>query len=752
MLSRGIPKLEGSLHHRFEAVTNQIAKYAPGYNKELFKKAFEFACEVHDGQPRKSGDPYIFHPVEVAYVLAELEMDEPTIIAGLLHDAIEDGKLRRNPDMPPVSVTKEFIAAEFGSEIANLVDGVTKVGMIHFHNRLEQQAENLRRMLLATASDVRIILIKLADRFHNMRTIKYLKEEDQHRIADETLRIFAPIAHRLGIWMLKWELEDISLRVMDPEAYNDIKSRITRTRVERELVITTAISILEEKLKEDGIKGEIVGRPKHFYSIYSKMKFQGVDFDHILDLEAIRVILDSEKDCYSVLGIVHSLWTQLPGMFSDYINMPKPNGYQSLHTKVMGPHNHPMEVQIRTREMHRTAEVGVAAHWHYKEGGTHNANLDDKIAWVRDLLKQHADAKDNVDWLESLKVELFKDEVFVFTPNRDVIDLPTGSTPVDFAYRIHTNLGMRCSGARVNGKMVTLDYKFKNGDVVEIITRSNQIPNQDWLDFAVTSRARSKIKQFLRKEHREEHIQRGRMALEAACRRQGLKTEDVLKPEKLNTLIDKITIHDIDELYVRVGYGELTAEGVINRLRDVTHRRTNGEIILTEGEIPTQDILPVHVPSTGIDGILFRLSRCCQPIPGDAIVGYVTRGRGITIHRIDCPNAIGYSEDPEEAPRLTVLDWEDTGQGIFQAEIIIAARDVIGLIAQITSILAGLKVNIRTARTTSNSRQSIASLTMQIDTTGCNHIAEVIRQIRVNSNVIEVYRKISTLKKKVKSK
>jgi GTP pyrophosphokinase len=740
MLNIGIPRLEGRLDERFATVLARVARYAPLKNRELLTRAYEFACAIHEGQSRKSGDPYITHPLEVAHVLAELEMDESTIAAAFLHDTIEDGLLER-PNGQVTQVTREDLAQRFGPEVANLVEGVTKLGTLHFHSHQERQAENLRKMLLATARDVRVVLIKLADRFHNMRTLKFMPEADQKRIADETLRIYAPIAHRLGVWKIKWELEDLSLRALEPDIYRDLQAKVNRTRAEREAVIATAIQQLSERLAQLGIEAEVVGRPKHFYSIYNKMKSQDIDFTQILDLEAIRVVVNTIQACYAVLGEVHSQWIPLPNMFTDYIATPKSNMYQSLHTKVIGPNGQPLEVQIRTWEMHRIAEVGIAAHWHYKEGGSRDVEFERKLAWIRGLLDLRAESKNEEDWLESLKVDLFNDQVFVLTPAGDIIDLPAGSTPIDFAYRIHTDLGAKCAGAKVNGHLVPLTYQFANGDVAEIIVRANQKPSLDWLKFVATHQAKTRIKAYFRKANREENMQRGRQALEEECKRTGMPTAEILKADKLLAIAHKLNLATIDDLYALIGYGELTAEGVVHRIREDIPRRSLGELHTSNTLNQQQGQLPIQVSKSGIDGMLFRLSKCCQPIPGDSIVGYVTRGKGVTIHRMDCPNLRALQQSPTESERLMILDWEDKGEGNYQAELEIVALDRMGLLADIGAILSEMKTNIRTAKMSSDAKKHVANIILKIDTSGQENLQEIIARINLLNDIIQIHRR-----------
>ena len=740
MLSIGIPRLEGRLDERFATIIARMERYAPAMDRALLERAYHFATEIHAGQSRRSGEPYITHPLEVAHVLADLEVDEATVAAALLHDTIEDGLLERaNGEI--TQVTADDIAQRFGAEVAALVEGVTKLGALHFHSHESRQAENLRKMLLATARDVRVVLIKLADRFHNMRTLKFMPEEDQKRIADETLRIFAPIAHRLGVWKIKWELEDLSLRALEPNVYREIQGKVNRTRAEREEVISTAIQRLNDRLGQLGIEAEVVGRPKHFYSIYNKMKDQAVDFNQILDLEAIRIIVNTVPACYAVLGEVHSMWLPLQNMFTDYIARPKPNLYQSLHTKVLGPNGQLLEVQIRTREMHRIAEVGIAAHWHYKEGGSRDVEFERKMAWIRGLLDMQTDSKNDADWLESLKVDLFKDQVFVFTPAGDIIDLPSGATPIDFAFRIHTDLGAKCAGAKVNGKLVPLTYQFANGDVVEIIVRANQKPSLDWLRLVATHQARNKIKAYFRKMDREENIQRGRLALEEECKRQGITLADIQKSDKLQTIIARQNLTTLDDLFALIGYGDLTAEGVMHRIREDIPKRSLDELRTTSGNNLEQKQLPIQVSHSGIDGMLFRLSKCCQPIPGDNIVGYVTRGKGVTIHRMDCPNLRGLQETPSEAERLMVLDWQDTGEGLYQAELEIIALDRMGLLADIGAIIAEMKTNIRTVKLSSDLKKHTATILMKVDTTGVNNLQDIISRINMLSDIIQIHRR-----------
>lgn len=543
---------------------------------EMIKKAYNVAEKAHEGQLRESGDPYILHPVEVAIILVEMGLDTDAICAALLHDVVEDTHL-----------SYEDVKREFNESIADLVDGVTKLGKIEYKSKEEQQAENIRKVLIAMAKDIRVILIKLADRLHNMRTLKYLPPEKQKAKAEETLDIYAPLAHRLGISKIKWELEDLSLRYLHPDEYYELVSKVQKKRAEREKEINEIKNILQEKLEQAGIKADIDGRPKHFYSIYRKMHYKNKTFDQIFDLLAVRVIVDTVKDCYAALGIVHTLWKPIPGRFKDYIAMPKPNMYQSLHSTVIGPNGQPFEIQIRTWEMHRTAEYGIAAHWKYKEGiNNKELDIDEKLHWLRQILELQKEAKDATEFMETVKIDLFSDEVFVFTPKGAVIDLPVDSTPIDFAYRIHTDVGNKCVGAKVNGRMVPLDYKLKTGDIVEIITSANSKgPSRDWLNIAKSSQAKNKIRQWFKRTFKEENIEKGRETFEKEIKRQGLNLNEALKTEYIEPVIRKFNFSNIEDLYSAIGSGALTAHQVISKLKEEIKK----EEILPQKEIISED-------------------------------------------------------------------------------------------------------------------------------------------------------------------
>jgi GTP pyrophosphokinase len=710
-----------------EGLLERLAAYNPHADRELLRRAYEFAAQAHRGQKRLTGEEYMSHPLQVAGLLIELEMDEESLAAALLHDVVED----TGRDI-------QEVREQFGEEVAVLVDGVTKLRRIQFDTGRERQAQNLRRMLLAMAKDLRVILIKLADRLHNMRTLAPLPEERRLEVAQETLQIFAPIAHRLGIWRFKWELEDLALRHLEPEKYQEIMRSIAHSREERMAVIRRASEELRRRLQAMGIEAEIEGRPKHFYSIYQKMQQQAVDFDQILDLEAIRIVVNSETECYTVLGVVHSLWLPLPDMFTDYIAKPKSNMYQSLHTKVIGPHGGPMEVQIRTWAMHRRAEYGVAAHWRYKEARVGDLEADTKLSWVRQLLDLHTDLRDPHEWLESLKLDLFKDQVFVFTPKGDVVDLPAGSTPVDFAYRIHTEVGHSCVGAKVNGRMVPLDYTFRNGDVVEIITssRPDARPSLDWLSFVASSQARSRIKAWYRRAQREESIVRGRERLEAECERMGVQPARTIDEKSLAEAAVRLSYATAEDLYAAVGYGDLAAETVIRRLLgEPTAEQAKRKKRAARKD---QGSLRVAISAGGVSDVLFRLSRCCAPVPGDPIVGFVTRGRGVTVHRAECGNVAYYSR--REPDRLVPLEWTLSPDVFFPVVVEVDALDRMGLLSDISAIISASNTNIVEAQARTGGKPKMARFTLTLEVKGLAHLQEIIERVSALSDVLRVER------------
>ncbi len=708
-----------------EGLLERTAGYNPEVDRGLLRRAYEFAEEAHRGQKRLTGDEYMTHPLGVAAVLAELEMDDATLAAALLHDVVEDTGHELGE-----------VEARFGEEIAGLVDGVTKLRRIQFDSRRERQAENLRRMLLAMAKDLRVILIKLADRLHNMRTLDPLPEERRVELAQETVQILAPIAHRLGIWRVKWELEDLALRHLDAEKYEEMMHLVARSREERVATIRRATEQLRGRLEEMGIEAQIEGRPKHFYSIYQKMQREAVDFDEILDLEAIRVIVNTETECYTALGVVHSLWLPLRDMFTDYVAKPKSNRYQSLHTKVIGPHGGPIEVQIRTWAMHRRAEYGVAAHWRYKEGRGGDLEADTKLSWLRQLLDLQSDLRDPHEWLESLKLDLFKDQVFVFTPKGDVIDLPAGSTPVDFAYRIHTEVGNQCVGAKVNGRMVPLDYVFKNGDVAEILTssRADVRPSLDWLGFVASSQAKSRIKAWYRRAQREESVARGRERLVEECERSGVGPGETLAEKRLEEVARRLSYSTAEDLCAAVGYGDLAGETVIRRLRGepAKGKRKRRSARQDQGR------LRVAISAGGVTDVLFRLSRCCAPVPGDAIVGFVTRGRGVTVHRAGCKNVAYYSR--REPSRVVSVEWTLTGEAHYPVGVEVDALDRVGLMSDISSIISARNTNILEARVRTGGKPKMARFSLTLEVKDLDHLRDIMDRIAALSDVVRVDR------------
>ncbi|AOY78380.1 RelA/SpoT family protein [Clostridium formicaceticum] len=721
-----------------ENLITMIEEYNPQCDVELIIKAYNFAESSHAGQFRRSGERYFIHPVEVAKILVELQMDSTTIAAGLLHDVIED-----------TSYGYEKIKDEFGEEIAELVDGVTKLTRLSFESKEERQAENLRKMFIAMAKDIRVILIKLADRLHNMRTLKYQTDEKKKEKALETLEIFAPIAHRLGISRIKWELEDLCLRYIDPEGYYDLVERVAKKRKDREDFINHVIKELKTKLREFDIENEISGRPKHFYSIYRKMTYQGKSFDEIFDFLAVRILVDNVKDCYGVLGVVHTMWKPIPGRFKDYIAMPKPNMYQSLHTTVIGPKGEPFEIQIRTWEMHQIAEYGIAAHWKYKENKITDkqADIDDKLVWLRQMLEWEKETKDPKEFMESLKIDLFTNEVFVFTPKGKVINLPNGSTPIDFAYKIHSDIGNKCVGAKVDGRMVPIDYKLKNGNIVEVVTSGHSNgPSRDWLKIVKSSQAKTKIKQWFKKERREENVSRGKEILEKEVRRQGLNTTEALQVKLLNNIAKKLSLSNEEDLYAAIGYGGITLTQVIPKIKDNIKKESPSP--QEAQEIPTN---PRNVDNKnkskrsqgvkvkGIDNIMVRFSRCCNPVPGDEIVGYITRGRGVSIHRKDCPNLLGNDEITE---RFIDVEW-DVGKPIsFQVEIQIKATDRKGLLSELTHVLSEGKVTVNALNARTN-KERVAVLNLVLEVTSIEDLNKLMEKLKRVKGVLDVFRVIT---------
>ena len=713
---------------------NIIKKYNPSDDMDIVERAYNYAFKAHYGQKRVSGEDYIVHPLEVAKILAELNMDNITIAAGILHDVIEDTKC-----------TYEDCKSLFGEEIAMLVDGVTKLGRLEYKTKEEQQAESLRKMFIAMAKDIRVVLIKLADRLHNMRTLRYMPTEKQKDKARETMEIYAPIAHRLGISKVKWEMEDLALRYLEPKGYYELVEKVAKKRKEREDEINHVMEILKEKLKEVGIDAHIEGRPKSFYSIYRKMYYQNKSFEQIFDLTAVRIIVDTVKDCYGVLGIVHTLWKPIPGRFKDYVAMPKPNMYQSLHTTLLGSGGQPFEVQIRTWEMHRTSEIGIAAHWKYKEGKTSQTEFDEKLKWLRQMLEWQNEIKDTREFMETLKIDLFTDEVYVFTPKGDVVDLPVESTPIDFAYKIHSQIGNRCIGAKINGRIVPLDYKLQNGDIVEIITSAvANGPSRDWLKIVKSSQAKNKIRQWFKKERREENIQKGKELLEKEVRRHGYASAQLLRSEWMEAIYKKFSLHSVDDVYSSLGYGGLTPNQVITKLKEEfrkTQKLEEREDESIEHQIDKAQEKRKRYSTTGVkvkgvENILIRFSKCCNPVPGDEIVGYITKGRGVSVHQKDCPNVADLMNEEE---RFVVVEWNSQTKESYNADVEIRATDRKGLLAEITAIIDESKINITSfhSRTT---KDKMAIINFILEIHDVEQLNKLIRKFRKIDGVMDVFR------------
>ncbi len=692
------------------------AQHRPEADIADIKRAFDYAAKLHEGQYRISEEPYIIHPVEVAKILIDLMVDKNTIIAALLHDIIED------TDTKP-----EEIKELFGEDVLNLVQGVTKLGKLQFKSKEERQAENFRRMFIAMANDVRVIFLKLADRLHNMRTLNYMAAAKQQRIAQETLDIFAPLANRLGIGKIKAELEDLSLRYLNPEKYFEIAQLVALKKAERDATIQVLIEKIDKMLKQNHIEAKISGRSKHYYSIYSKMKRQNIAFHDLYDISAVRVIVNTVNECYEVLGIIHSQFKPIPGRFKDYIAMPKGNLYRSLHTSVLGPKSKPIEVQIRTHEMHQVAEYGVAAHWKYKEVGSKAVTKEDMcFSWMRKLAEMDKETRNAAEYVESVKLDLFSDQVFAFTPMGDVIDLPVNATPVDFAFRIHTDVGFKITGALINGRIAQLDTKLKNGDIVEIMTSKNGTPKLDWLNFVVTKLAQSRIRQWYKKNNKEQHLQLGKSMLEAELTKQ--KFDELLKSGELKEIALQMNYSSQDDLFAALGYGETTVNKIINRIKKpedeeqpvISHSKTKKS---------KNDIV-------GLEGMLYNFAKCCTPIPGEPIIGVVTRSKGVTVHRIDCPLL---EHIPEE--RYMNIKWADTNLNkTYVASIRIDVQDKLGILKDVMIQLADCNTNIAYANIKSNPAKKIGIIEMGIEVDNINRLRDVIAKLQSIPEVISVKR------------
>ena len=728
------------------ALVARVRKYHPSADISMIEKAYRIGREAHKDQVRKSGEPYIIHPLWVGIILADLEMDKETIVAGMLHDAVEDTEM-----------TLEDITREFGEEVALLVDGVTKLGQLSYaQDKLEVQAENLRKMFLAMAKDIRVIIIKLADRLHNMRTLEFMTPAKQQEKARETMDIYAPIAQRLGISKIKTELDDLSLKYWKPDVYYNLVKELNERKTEREEFVQQIVAEVSTHMKNAHIKAKVYGRVKHFFSIYKKMVNQNKTLDQVYDLFAVRIIVDSVKDCYGALGVIHEMYTPIPGRFKDYIAMPKPNMYQSLHTTLMGPSGQPFEIQIRTEEMHKTAEYGIAAHWKYKEGSDaakSMASQEAKLNWLRQILEWQRDMSDNREFLSLLKgdLDLFAEDVYCFTPNGDVKNLPNGSTPVDFAYAIHSAVGNKMVGARVNGKLVNIDYKIQNGDRIEILTSQNSKgPSRDWLNIVKSTQAKNKINQWFKKEFKEDNIIRGKELISSYCRSKSIDLLNILKPKYQQIVQKKYGFRDWDAVLAAIGHGGLKEGQVVNRLQEEYEKEHKKEItdetILEK--ISEANRQKVHIARSksgivvkGINDMAVRFSKCCNPVPGDEIVGFVTRGRGLSIHRTDCVNMLHLSDAERE--RLIDAEWEDTsdteGGGQYLAELKMYADDRQGLLMDVTKVFTEEKIDVKSVNIRT-SKKGTATLDMGFIVQGREQLEVVIKKLRQIESVIDIER------------
>lgn len=730
----------------YKELIDKMNTYHPTKEFDIIEKAYRLAVEAHKDQKRKSGEPYIIHPLKVAYILAELELDKETITAGILHDTIED-----------TPYTYENIVELFSEEVANLVDGVTKLGKLSYSTKEEMQAENYRKMFMAMAKDIRVILIKLADRLHNMRTLNYMTEAKQREKAQETLDIYAPLAHRLGISKIRTEMEDLCFKYLNPDAYENLKEKIERKQIEREDFVKSIVNDLKQRMEQSGIKGKVVGRSKHFFSIYKKMVNQNKTLDQIYDLFAVRAIVDTVRDCYGVLGVVHTMYTPMPGRFKDYIAMPKPNMYQSLHNTLIGPEGEPFEVQIRTWDMHRTSEYGIAAHWKYKEGGKNNANKkgnseEAKLTWLRQILEWQKDMSDNKEYLDTIKLDLniFNDQVYAFTPQGKVVSLPKGSTTIDFAYMIHSAVGNKMVGARVNNKMVSIEYKIQNGDRIEILTSQNSKgPSRDWLSVVKSSQARTKINQWFKKEFKEENILKGRELIEKDMKKKNYVPSELLKTEWIQIVLNKFGFRDWDALCAAVGHGGVKEGQVTNRLAEEYLREKKKQedqnVLLDALNNDIVQKLERHksksgVVVKGIGDVAVRFSKCCNPVPGDEIVGFVTRGRGVTIHRTDCINVMNLTEDDRH--RLIEAEWDVEGKGManvsYLASIRIVGTDRVGLMMEVSKVFTDEDVSVKSL--TIKTTKTTAIFDVAIEVKGKEQLEKIIKRLMKLNDILEIER------------
>ena len=731
-----------TVQESFDHLVETVRGYNPSANFDLIRSAFEFADKAHEGQLRKDNSPFVTHPLAVAQIVAEeLHLDSESIAAALLHDTIED-----------TAATHEQIAELFSPTIANLVEGVSKLTRVHYTSKAEEQMENLRKMLLAMSKDIRVILIKISDRLHNMRTMEYQTPEKQKQKSFETMEIYAPIAHRLGMQKMKWELEDLSLKYLDPVGYQEIVEALDEKAAEYDGFMASIHDQITSRLKQVGIDGYVYGRMKHPYSIYRKMYTQNKSLDDVFDLFAFRVIVDTVADCYNVLGVIHDLYKPVLGRFKDYIGTPKPNMYQSLHTTVVGESGIPFEVQIRTKEMHEVAEYGIAAHWKYKQNGQ-GAGDEQNYEWVRRLLENQEGA-DAEDFIHSLKVDMFSDEVFVFTPQGDVINLPSGATPIDFAYNIHSAVGNHMVGAKVNGRLVQFDYRLQNGDIVEVITaKTAHGPSRDWVKIARSSNARSKIRQWFKREHRNENIVNGRASFESELKRTGVTLKELTNEENLPGVLKKLAYNTLDDMYAAIGYGGVTSLKLIGRLREEIQKILKQHQADRQAEVPveagkpeaTRPAVPTRaggeqgIVVEGLDNCLVKFSKCCTPVPGDEIVGFITRGYGVSVHRRDCPNAAPERRRPEEAGRWIKVSWGTNTRESYRTALQVVAKDRLSLIMDVSTALAAIKTRVSSlnARSTPD---GFTLITMDVDVSDREQLRGVIRRLEQISGVMRVTR------------
>jgi len=711
---------------RINDILDKVRGYNPTADMNVLRKAYVYCAKVHQGQTRLSGEPYIIHPMEVAGLLADLKLDLASIVTGFLHDTIED-----------TLTTQEELKEMFGEDVSKLVDGVTKISKIHFKTKEESQAENFRKMLLAMSTDIRVILVKLADRLHNMRTLEFQPEHKQRSIARETMDIYAPIANRLGISWVKVELEDLSFRYLHPEIYFDLERKVSHEKKEREAFITEAKSIIAEKVASHGIRAEVSGRSKHLHSIYRKMEKRSVDFEQIYDLIAIRILVDDLRECYEVLGIIHSTWKPIPGRFKDYIAMPKGNMYQSLHTTVIGPSGDRMEVQIRTHEMHNVADAGIAAHWKYKEGKGYDEKDIKRFAWLRQLLEWQNELQDSKEFMDSVKVDLFPEDVYVFTPKGDVKGYPKGSTPIDFAYSVHTDVGHRCVGAKVNGKLVPLKYELKNGDIVEVITSPHHTPSKDWLKIVKSSRARNKIRNWIKTEERKRSIVLGREICEKDFRKYSLNLQKIQKAGDFKRFAAEFGFAGDDDLLAAIGYGKVSASQIVAKLlpnEKIQERQEHKESKLAAVINKLKGGSSSAVEISGIDDVLVRFAKCCNPVPGDDIVGFITRGKGVTIHTADCHLAL--ESDPER--RIDVA-WNKMKTAALPVKIRVLCHDVKGILANITMAITNCEANISSAQIQSTVDQRGENI-FEVNVVDLSHLQKVMNSIMKVKGIIKVER------------